>query len=242
MLFLNALARVTRKFHPRGLHRLLRLIPWESEDVVTLNGVKVYAHARYDIGWSAYWFGEYEPWVAAELRRFLKAGDCAIDVGANAGFHSVLMSHLIGSTGTVIAVEPDQDAILRLYKNTRQLGNAWIVSGKMGMAQPCAGFWSVYQSLGFPYVGLIKIDVDGIEPAVLKELDPIIQRDHPALVFECALSLWKEAGYDLSTTNQWLDERGYRLWGIHGINAEGTRRWQDVKTDSDMLAVHRVGD
>lgn len=40
------------------------------------------------------------------MRRLLRPGDCFIDVGANIGFLSLAASHMVGSGGIVIAVEP----------------------------------------------------------------------------------------------------------------------------------------
>jgi FkbM family methyltransferase len=50
--------------------------------------------------------GEYEPGMTAVIRRYLKQGDVFVDLGANEGFFSVIASSLVGSSGKVIAVEP----------------------------------------------------------------------------------------------------------------------------------------
>jgi FkbM family methyltransferase len=59
------------------------------------------------IGWSVHFFGTYEPEVRAEIRRFLHAGDVAVDVGANVGWHALLMASLVGPHGRVCAFEPN---------------------------------------------------------------------------------------------------------------------------------------
>ena len=48
----------------------------------------------------------YEPSMCAVLRRYLRSGSVFVDLGANEGFFSVAGSRLVGSTGRVIAVEP----------------------------------------------------------------------------------------------------------------------------------------
>jgi FkbM family methyltransferase len=54
-----------------------------------------------------YFYGaEYEPEVTAILRRVLRPGDVAIDVGANAGYHTILMAMLVAPHGVVHAFEP----------------------------------------------------------------------------------------------------------------------------------------
>lgn len=50
--------------------------------------------------------GSYEPAEEGFIRRHLRAGDTAIDVGANIGFFSVSMAARVGATGRVFAFEP----------------------------------------------------------------------------------------------------------------------------------------
>jgi FkbM family methyltransferase len=66
------------------------------------------------IGWSVHFFGAYEPEVRTEIRRHLKAGAIAIDVGANVGWHTLLMAARAGSTGRVYAFEPNDSTRRRL--------------------------------------------------------------------------------------------------------------------------------
>jgi FkbM family methyltransferase len=66
------------------------------------------------IGWSVHFFGTYEPEVQAEIRRHLKTGAIAIDVGANVGWHTLLMAACAGSTGRVYAFEPNDSTRRRL--------------------------------------------------------------------------------------------------------------------------------
>lgn len=51
-------------------------------------------------------FGEYEPAESAMIRRLLRDGDLAVDVGANIGWFSLLMATCVGDRGSVIAIEP----------------------------------------------------------------------------------------------------------------------------------------
>jgi FkbM family methyltransferase len=58
------------------------------------------------VGWPCFEKGTWEPHVEACLRRLLKEGDVAIDVGANMGYFSAVMAQCVGSTGRVFAFEP----------------------------------------------------------------------------------------------------------------------------------------
>ena len=66
------------------------------------------------IGWSVHFFGTYEPEVRTEIHRHLKPGAIAIDVGANVGWHTLLMAARAGSTGRVYAFEPNDSTRRRL--------------------------------------------------------------------------------------------------------------------------------
>ena len=66
------------------------------------------------IGWSVHFFGTYEPEVQAEIRRWLRPGDVAIDVGANVGWHTLLMGARVGPAGRVHAFEPNETTRARL--------------------------------------------------------------------------------------------------------------------------------
>lgn len=51
--------------------------------------------------------GFWEPWVTLAVLRVLKPGWRCLDVGANHGYYSIVMSSVIGSTGRVVAIEPN---------------------------------------------------------------------------------------------------------------------------------------
>jgi FkbM family methyltransferase len=62
--------------------------------------------ARYRRYVNGYWLGVYELPLQHLLARELRPGDCFWDVGANAGFFSVLGAKLVGRSGHVRAFEP----------------------------------------------------------------------------------------------------------------------------------------
>ncbi len=66
-------------------------------------GMKWKRHHRYVSG---YWTGVYEMPIQRALSRELKEGDTFYDVGANAGFFSILAARLVGLKGRVFAFEP----------------------------------------------------------------------------------------------------------------------------------------
>jgi FkbM family methyltransferase len=62
----------------------------------------------------------------------LKEGDIAIDVGANIGYDSMLMSMAVGASGKVLAFEPDTQNLERLLENLRQLPVSNVIVQSVG--------------------------------------------------------------------------------------------------------------
>jgi FkbM family methyltransferase len=73
-----------------------------------LSKYKLYAHAK-DLGVVPHLLmdGYWETWVSQCLARIVTQGSVCIDVGANFGYFTLLMSELSGVKGKVVAVEPN---------------------------------------------------------------------------------------------------------------------------------------
>lgn len=63
-------------------------------------------HHRYVNG---YWIGHYELPIQEALSRELQPGDTFFDVGANAGFFTLVAARLVGTSGRCVAFEPAPD-------------------------------------------------------------------------------------------------------------------------------------
>lgn len=94
-----------------------------------------------DFGQRLLTVGRYEPELAATLRRLLRPGQVFADVGANEGYFSVLASRLVGSSGRVLAVEPQSrlQPVLRRNFALNHADNvtitAAVVSNDIGVAE-----------------------------------------------------------------------------------------------------------
>jgi FkbM family methyltransferase len=66
------------------------------------------------IGWNVHFFGNYEPEVREQIKRWLTPGLTAVDVGANVGWHALLMASIVGPRGRVFAFEPNDTTRARL--------------------------------------------------------------------------------------------------------------------------------
>ena len=60
---------------------------------------------------------EYERSERIFLQRFLRPGDCFVDIGANIGLFTVLAAATVGPSGTVLAFEPGSTSRRRLLEN-----------------------------------------------------------------------------------------------------------------------------
>lgn len=57
------------------------------------------------------------------LKKYIREGDVVLDIGANIGFYTKILSALAGDTGKVYAFEPDRTNFSHLKKNTARLKN-----------------------------------------------------------------------------------------------------------------------
>lgn len=110
---------------PPGWERVVRFFaPPEKcgamrEICVARDGFLFVAQPAVPLGWHIAFFGTYEPEVRDVFRAVLPAGGVAVDVGANVGWHTVLMGSLVGSGGRVLAAEPNPSVRARLEDNVR---------------------------------------------------------------------------------------------------------------------------
>ncbi len=226
-----------------ALRRVARRYPEGS--VVTIQagfaaGMRWQRHHRYVNG---YWVGNYEMPIQAALARLLAPGDVFYDVGANAGFFSLLAAKQVGDAGRVFAFEPlpENLASLREQIAVNSLSHVEIVEGAIGATTGTAelSFASGQNSeahLGSPksegesvttvpittldaFVAahrrptLVKVDVEGAETAVL-EGAPRLLADGTTFLIELH---GIDKGMRVSAT---LREAGYRLERLDGSVAD----------------------
>lgn len=68
--------------------------------------------------------GFWEMWLTQHLARCVEPGMTVIDVGANFGYYTLLLADAVGSTGHVIAVEPNPEAVALLTQSVNLNGHA----------------------------------------------------------------------------------------------------------------------
>jgi FkbM family methyltransferase len=166
------------------------------------------------VGRSAYeyWYEKYklssESIAIAELCRDITPGSLAIDVGANIGIYSSAFAKRVSQGGMVIALEPEPDNLRSLRKRFSSLQSP--VKIVDAAASDRVGTIKLHRDLYNPAghvisdhgievrsvrlddlvgqqalpVSVIKIDVEGAEPLVLRGAQLTIDRYRPTILLE----------------------------------------------------------
>ena len=86
--------------------------------VIQLGGFRMHVHA--DDVWVSRHLSEegiWEPLETEIVKRRVQAGDVALDLGANIGYYTLLLSQLVGNRGHVFSFEPDPTNYALLSEN-----------------------------------------------------------------------------------------------------------------------------
>ena len=104
-------------------------------------------HHRYVNG---YWIGHYELPIQDALKRLIKPGDTFFDVGANAGFFTLIASRLIGTAGRCIAFDPSPENTRSIAEQIElnSLTNCTVVGEAIADCEGTAEFY--FESPGSP--------------------------------------------------------------------------------------------
>lgn len=77
----------------------------------------------------------YEPHVVRFFTGSIERGAWALDIGANVGYYSLIMSDLVGDEGRVIAFEPEKNNYLSLVQNIKGTSKLNIVSENLAVGE-----------------------------------------------------------------------------------------------------------
>jgi FkbM family methyltransferase len=134
-----------------SIHALLNRLPGERYPILTCEGPLEGFCMRLD--WRkfrGFVYGTYEPDVVATLQRIVCPGMTVFDIGAHAGFFTLLLSRLTGPGGSVIAFEPlpansrilEENLSLNGCQNARSIRSAVSnASGTFQLDVPDANSW-----------------------------------------------------------------------------------------------------
>ncbi len=191
----------------RLLRLPLRLLP-RGRAVPILTGPN--RGFRWVVGSSLHrcWLGTYELAKMQVLARFVRPGMSVFDIGANAGFYTLLFSRLVGERGAVWAFEPLAENAQNLLVHARlnRLSNVTLVQAAVSQATDLLSFHIAENRLmgalcegpgryrvptvsldelverGIaPRPDLIKMDVERGEEAVIEGAQSLLRRARPVL-------------------------------------------------------------
>ena len=182
--------------------------------LVDLGAFRMYVTADDFVGRSIIQDRTYEPHVSAALRAQLFPGCVMVDLGAHAGYHSLMAAGFVGDAGRVVSFEPDPASCGLLLRNVHLNGfvnvevRPFAVAETRGivrlegrgshatLVEPCD--WPGTASPGtlamavtldealreLPRVDVIKMDIEGAEFRALQGGRDTIIRHHPVIVSE----------------------------------------------------------
>jgi FkbM family methyltransferase len=118
----QVVAAVTRRFYPRGTDRAINLLfnprRFEWRGIIQgPDGFLFNIDTSFEAERQIFFRGDYYPWVTNVIKKIVRTGDTAIDVGANVGARTLVMARLVGPTGRIIAFEPHPEVFKRFEKN-----------------------------------------------------------------------------------------------------------------------------
>jgi len=192
------------------------------------------------------WLGTYELEKQRELARVIRPGMTIYDVGANAGFYTLLFARLTGPRGRVIAFEPfpENAANLLDHVSMNRLDNVTLVQAPLSARRELASFRAgasssmgalsevetplrmltvtmdeLIASYGVPQPDVVKMDVEGAESDVLRGAEQLLARRKTVWF----ISLHGEA--QRLACAALLTDAGYLLSSLVG---DGISSWTDA--------------
>jgi FkbM family methyltransferase len=123
----------------------------------------------------------YEPHVQVALLRTLRAGDAAVDVGANIGVHTVLMARLVGAAGKVYCYEASIENKAYLDRNLALNGCRNVVAEQVGVWDAAAEleFSFVEEVAGCSFFSPAGVRVGRQEKVLCRPLDDLLGPAEP---------------------------------------------------------------
>jgi FkbM family methyltransferase len=218
------------------------------------------------IGRSLELYGEYSEGETDLFRQVVRPGHVVVEAGANIGAHTLPLSRLVGDRGRVHAFEPQRGLFQMLCANLALSGRTnveghcaalgatpgRILVPELDPARP-ANFGGLalgghprgvetplttVDTLGLARLDLLKVDVEGMELAVLEGAAETIGRCRPLLYVE------NDRVERSPALIEWILARGYRLyWHLPALYQPANYFGNPVNVferivSSNMLGVH----
>jgi FkbM family methyltransferase len=194
------------------------------------------------------------------LPKLLRRGDVVFDCGASQGGYALYAAHLVGPSGTVVAVEPqpyaarairisaaangfeqlrveeaavaDEDGVLPFFINGKEVSGSLVDYGVSESRNvPARSLDSLTREYGLHRLDMIKLDVEGAEHWALAGARESIARFRPMVVFEC----WETEDANYQRAWDTLKSWGYRIFDM--IAQDRVAELDGVERSYNLLAV-----
>lgn len=250
-----------------SIYRLIaRVVVPEQQKLVKVNGyrLRVRVEKGKDIDGIAQrliFDGKYEYTASRVVQEIVRPGMTAIDIGANIGYYTVMLSKLVGNTGTVWAFEPELLNLTELIGNVQLNGCDNVIVDKRAIGREecihplhiCQDESGAHSLIDIPdrkgrieqvevttldsifsntQVHFIKCDTEGNEVNVLLGAKNLLQRQESLPIL--MLEVWPE-GLTLSghNTSDLIDIlESYKYYCLYLIDEWKNQIW---RTDLDLI-------
>lgn len=183
----------------------------------------------------------YEPHVTRRILECCQPGATVLDVGANIGWYTVNCAAAVGPTGRVVAVEPGAANVSLLLRSVsaNRFDNVVTLPVALSDRAGIAILQREYGSNGalfpndrrgtpsdqlvsvltldllegvFDRLDVMKIDVEGIEPLVLRGGESLLSKHRPVVFMEFTPGgLDRFPGSSLEALGEWTEAHGYTI-------------------------------
>lgn len=191
--------------------------------------------------------GVFEPSSTEVVKKLVRPGDVVLDVGANIGYYSVLLSKLVGDQGKVICFEPTKHfgKVLDMNISANNLNNVEIIncglSDKRQELEIHIGQSSAtlhvpgnqksnlserislitldefLEEYPLSKVDFIKIDVDGHEPLFFEGAWKTLDVYDPIVLLEVSHPHYLSSGFTAWGFYDTLKKKGYHIYSEDGL-------------------------
>ncbi len=215
-----------------------------------------------------YFNGLPDYWEMSFLRAYLREGDRALDIGANVGVYTVMLSRCVGASGSVIAFEADPNTMQRLREQCEhaRLANVSLhecaVSERSGeitfSSADSAAMRHISRSADTVAGGItvrcvalddfepwqkfdvVKLDIEGAEPLVFKGATGRFQESPPDVLLLEVSGLSRLYGFATDEVIAMLEGFGYRtaMYDVALRTLSWTREPWTVGC-ANLLAIHK---
>lgn len=202
------------------------------------------------------WLGSYEYDKQRLFARSISSGEVVFDIGAHAGFYTLLASTLVGRAGRVIAFEPLPDNLVHLQKhlNINGIDNVQVIEAAVSDSEGQARFEigdgsttgklstageltvrtvsldALFSAGQIPIPSVIKMDIEGAEYKALLGARSMLEQHHPMIFLATH-------GPDVhDSCCKYLSSIGYELMSITGESVADTDELLVRPTTSRLIA------